>query len=271
MAYRHLILGAGNMVRALLPNFISVAKESDESEFFVFTPSGTKAKKFAEDFDVSWIESLEDLRNQHIDFIWCGFKPQQLMEVAKEVEFLSHPYLTIVSLLAGVDSTSLASALGSEEVIRIMPNTPAQVGLGVNALYKSKRVHQDKWKYFWDAFNTKGINTVFEKEDDIDIITPFSGSGPAYFFEIARILISDLERRGIDKKLAHQMIAGTIEGAGKMLVQNDDAQELRENVTSKKGVTFEALESLKESNLEKIFNIAMERAYQRTLELKGNK
>lgn len=271
MAYRHLILGAGNMVRALLPNFIQEAKNSDESEFFVFTPSGVKAQQFADDFGIQRITSLDELRNQHIDFIWCGFKPQQLIQVAGEIEFLTHPYLTIISLLAGTDASALSNSLGSDQIIRIMPNTPAQVGLGVNALFKSKTVHLDKWNYFWNAFSTKGINTVFVNEDDIDTITPFSGSGPAYFFEIARILITDLERRGIDKKLAHQMIAGTIEGAGRMLVLNDDAQTLRNNVTSKNGVTFEALESLKESKLEEIFNKAMERAFQRTLELKGNK
>lgn len=268
MTYRHLILGAGNMAQALIPNFIN---ESQDCEFFVFTPSGQKAQDFAQQHDINWVKDLEELRNTHIDFVWCAFKPQQLSDVAREIDFLTHPYLTVVSLLAGTDCQSLTTHLGSEQVIRIMPNTPAQVGLGVNAIYKDKSVHKDKWESFWNAFNTKGTNVVFDREDDIDTITPFSGSGPAYFFEIARILIEDLKSRGIDSTLAHKMIGATIEGSGRMLTQNTDAEALRNNVTSKNGVTYEALESLKESGLESIFNKAIERAYKRTLELKGSK
>ncbi len=268
MVYRHLILGAGNMAQALIPNFI---KESDNTEFMVFTPSGDKARDFAQKNGITWIKDLDELRNTHIDFLWACFKPQQLEQVAGEIDFLTHPYLSVISLLAGSDCDKLSKNFGTQQIIRIMPNTPAQVGLGVNALYKTKEVNKDKWNTFWQAFNTQGTNCVFDNEDDVDIITPFSGSGPAYFFEIARILIQDLKSRGIDGALAHQMIAGTIEGAGRMLSQSDDAETLRNNVTSKNGVTYEALESFKESNLEEIFNRAIERAYQRTLELKGNK
>ncbi|EPZ50961.1 putative pyrroline-5-carboxylate reductase [Bacteriovorax sp. BAL6_X] len=268
MKYRHLILGAGNMARALIPGFI---QNSQDCEFLIFTPSGSKAKSFADEFGAIWVKDLEELRNTHIDYLWACFKPQQLKQVALEIDFLTHPYLTIVSLLAGSDAKALTEFLSTDQIIRIMPNTPAQVGLGVNALYKTKTVHQDKWTAFWQAFNTSGINTVFENEDDIDTITPFSGSGPAYFFEVARILIEDMKARGIDGALAHQMVAGTIEGAGRMLSENSDAETLRNNVTSKNGVTYEALESFKESGMEEMFNRAIERAYQRTLELKGSK
>ena len=259
------------MAQALIPNFIKESTESKGSEFYIFTPSGSKAKKFANDFGINFVADLEELRNTHIDFLWCAFKPQQLEQVSREVAFLTHPYLTIVSLLAGSDCSSIQQQLGSDQIIRIMPNTPAQVGLGVNALFKSKSVHKDKWDSFWSSFNTQGVNHVFDTEEDIDTITPYSGSGPAYFFEIARILIEDLSRRGINEALAHKMIGATIEGAGRMLSSHSSARQLRDNVTSKNGVTFEVLESLKNSGLENSFNKALECGVKRTLELKDSK
>ena len=127
----------------------------------------------------------------------------------------------------------------------------------VNCHPEMKGVHPDEDSLF-----------VFESDDWIDRITPYSGSGPAYIFEVARIMCKELEDLGLDVVSAEKMVAHTIYGSAKMLVEsNDSPKALRDNVTSKKGVTYEALQVFKDSDFPGIFKKALKAAYARAKEL----
>lgn len=261
---KQLILGAGNMVQALVPPYI---KASQNSDFSVYTPSGKSAVLFATE---NKIGTFEKDRREKFDVLWLGMKPQQLLEAVKDFKKNISEETIIISLLAGTSTQEIESSFGSSRIIRIMPNTPAKVGLGVNATYMTDSVPPTFWQLFKVEFGASG--KVFEQktEEDLDIITPYSGSGPAYFFEIIRIMTHDLSSRGIDKDMAKEMIALTMKGSAELcLNSSDDPEVLRNNVTSKGGVTFEALKVLKENNLEKIFVEAMNSALKRVSELKG--
>ncbi len=257
---RQLLLGAGNMVSALLPEYI---KRVSQENFDVFSPSGNSASVFARENGVNQVLEI----NQKYDVIWLGFKPQSLKEV-ELVNYLKDDGI-IISLLAGTTIETLISHAKSSKVIRIMPNTPSKVGYGLNLIYANFK--NDFYRNFLNHFSSCGDYIELSSEDEIDLITPFSGSGPAYIFEFSRIFEQKLSTLGIEKSLARTIMAKTFRGASEMLAREEQTSEnLRKNVTSKGGVTFEALKVMSESNLEDIFFRAIDAAIKRTNELKNS-
>jgi pyrroline-5-carboxylate reductase len=263
----HLILGAGNMVSALIPPYIEKAKKRGH-KFLIYTPSGKSAQDFAAKYDIEFVQNLSEVDS--VDILWLGMKPQQVSQASETLSHLELGKSKVISLLAGTDYKRLSSLFKTNEIIRIMPNTPSKVGFGVNALWISNKLSKEFKEDFLVDFESSGRSFVLNEEDEIDLITPYSGSGPAYFFEIVRILSDDLHRRGLDKKMALDMVTLTMQGAAEMILKSDDDPlTLRKNVTSKGGVTFEALKVLEENKLSTIMEEAIDAALKRNTELKG--
>lgn len=257
-------LGCGNMVQALFPNW---HKLDPSAQFFTYTPSETKALEFADRIGGKAVKSLFDL--PPCDIYVFGFKPQTLHKVFEDFKPTNKEAVGI-SLLAAVTFDELEEASGLRSFYRLMPNTPSLVGAGMMGIC-SKNIPDHLVGYFDHVF--RGLSELIElgSESELDSITPYSGSGPAYFFEIARIMAADCIERGIEPALARKLVAQTIYGAGKMLVESlEPPAKLRDNVTSKGGVTAAVLNSLKDQGLEKIFVEAIGAGHQRLNELKNN-
>lgn len=257
------VVGCGNMSSALIP---SIFENSDDLTFMTYTPSKCRAKSLASIVDGIYCENIEEIYNA--DILFLGHKPQQLLDVNKK--FKNKKFKAVISILAGVSTDEIIKLYQTESVLRIMPNTPSLVGEGVNGLYFTPSFNNDLKIKLINIFEKFSLSPVFKDESKIDMITPFSGSGPAYIFEFARIFINKLESFGIDKDQAKKIVVKTFLGSSKMLDQSDLGPEvLRENVTSKNGVTYEALEIFKDNNLQTIFDKAIDRAYDRCIELKN--
>ena len=114
------------------------------------------------------------------------------------------------------------------------------------------------------------MGEVFEviSEEDLDFLTPINGSAPAYIFEIARIFEDIMQKKGFSQAFSQKLISQTFLGAGVLLNNSkDSAEKLRNNVTSKGGVTEAALKALRENKLEEIFSEALDQARKRNEEL----
>ncbi len=254
------VLGCGNMASALIIPMKGMA------DFYTYTPSGEKAKKLAELVDGIFVSKLSEL--PPCDLYMVGCKPQQFADLAKSLQHVDFSSSTILSIMAGVTASTMSEAFKCKSVIRTMPNTPSMVGEGVLALYATSETKPAVVSDVVRLFESGASVYQFSEEDQIDIITPFSGCGPAYLFELGRILQTKMERMGIDSSIAKEMISKTFLGASTMMDQSlDTFTQLRENVTSKKGVTFEALEVFRKSGLEEIASNAIDAAYKRSKEL----
>src|SRR5829696_3582648 len=64
------------------------------------------------------------------DVILLAIKPQMLARVGREVRGRLKPGQLVISILAGATTRALVGHLGHSEVVRSMPNTPAQLGRG---------------------------------------------------------------------------------------------------------------------------------------------
>ena len=178
------------------------------------------------------------------------------------------PGALVITFAAGKSTSFISSHLGANNpVIRVMPNTPSLVGVGMSGMSRGAGV-SDSQAAFVSAFLGATGKVVEVTEDLQDAITATSGSGPAYFFAFAEHMIQGAMALGLSKDVATTLTAQTMLGAATLLDQSGkSATTLRENVTSPNGTTAAALASLNESDFVGIVAKAMKAARDRSQEL----
>ncbi len=253
------------MARALLIPMYREAQERGEVHFCAYTPSQLRAKELAKQMGGHHLENLENfslLQGQDYYFICC--KPQQFDELAQKIRGQLNPDGVVVSLLAGTTLQALSQGLEHRRIVRLMPNTPAMVGAGITLFLASTEVGEEKQKPLLKSLKKAGKVFSVRDEDQLDRVMGYTGSGPAYFFELTRLLAEDLKSFGVSSQEAQDLMIELVWGAAKMMKEsNQSPEQLRVNVTSKGGVTFEALEVLRREGLETLFRQALEANYQR--------
>lgn len=243
-----------------------VAPMKGMAKFYTYSPSGIRASVLADEVNGTQFEELAKIPAADIYMIGC--KPQQFEELAKNIRGLIPNSATVISIMAGITVAKIQKKLNIEAVIRTMPNTPAIVGRGVVALHSSCAVSPTIVEKITKLFESGSQVFSFDDESMIDVITPFSGSGPAYLFELGRIFSEQMVQMGVSSEIAQKMIAQTFAGSAQMMVSSEKSfEELRTDVTSKNGVTYEALKVFQDSGLPSIAKSAIDAAYSRAKEL----
>lgn len=255
--------GCGNMGSALAS---AIKSHLPNSEIFFYTPSKIKAESLAVQLGGVFVEDLSQMPKD-LDWYFLLFKPQSL----DEFNFSFSRNSKIVSVLAGVGVSRLVEKFKIEKIARLMPNTPSKLGLGANLLFLSSQFKSDEVEQISSVLHSTGKIFKMESESDLDLVTAFSGSGPALIFELARIFESELIKLTAGRVPAKEIIAQTFYGSGNLInsivgVETNFA-DLRTQVTSKNGVTYEALQVLADKDIHGIFGEAFVAAYKRTIEL----
>ena len=151
-----------------------------------------------------------------------------------------------VSIAAGTSLARLAETLGADApIIRAMPNTPAAVGAGISALVGNARVSEGDMALAETLLAAVGQTVRLQEEEQINVVTALSGSGPAYVFHMIEAMAEAGVAEGLDPDLAMQLARATVIGAGHLAANTaESAEQLRINVTSPKGTTEAALSVL---------------------------
>lgn len=254
------IFGCGNMGQA-----IALGLSKADVELYLYTPGQLKAQELAA--KAGGIH-IKDLSAMPLDLDWyvLAFKPQQL----KEFHFKFKEGSKILSVLAGVAIEQMELVFPSTKLARLMPNTPSKIGHGANLFFADFEASE-----LVDKLTALGKIYLLQSEDLLDRLTMFSGSGPALVFEFARIFAKGIQEIAPEFEDANELVIDTFLGSS-LLMQSEamnkiSFETLREQVTSKKGVTYEALKVLNDENLDKTMMKSFEMAYNRVLELKSSK
>jgi pyrroline-5-carboxylate reductase len=178
-----------------------------------------------------------------------------------------HPLL--LSIVAGVRVASLEAWCGAGvPVMRAMPNRPALLGAGATGLYAPLAVSAAHRAAAERIAKSVGELVWVRDEDQLDIVTALSGSGPAYFFLLAQLMAQAAEGLGMAPPVARQLARATLYGAGLMAHAADaDLERLRAEVTSRAGTTEAAVRVLDAADLEGIVARTLAAAVQRSREL----
>lgn len=207
---------------------------------------------------------------EQAELIFLAVKPQHMKEVLEEIKPHIPKNCVLISVATGLTLTWLASYCAPDQaIIRTMPNTPAQIGMGATPMIANLYVSLKQKQQVEDIFSQIGITTWIEHEEDIDSFTALSGSGPAYVFLFIESLVKAGLSLGLNETIAKKFALQTVKGSVQ-LAQNSpfDLSELRAQVTSPGGTTAAALAIL-DGPLQDLMSAALTAAKNRAHELGG--
>lgn len=236
------ILGTGNMGGAILQGLTQPGVSSDAIR--VTTRSEASASKLratgvsAESLEV--LHSANSVAVVDADIIVLAVKPAQIARLLGEIAPSAKPEAVIVSVAAGITLATMEEVWPGA-VVRTMPNTPAQVGLGVTGIARGSRVSDEELALVRAMCETFG-SVIEVQETEINALSSISGSGPAYVYFFMERFIEVAKERGFSHEAASVMVEGTFRGAAELLARSGESPgTLREAVTSPAGTTAAAL------------------------------
>jgi pyrroline-5-carboxylate reductase len=256
-------IGGGNMASAILGGLIRQGMPAQQ--IWVVEPF-EESRLRLQQLGVHTL-ATPNAELQHADLVIWAVKPQSFQEAAQQNHAFCSNALHL-SVAAGIRSDSIAHWLGTQRVVRAMPNTPALVGLGQTGLFARPGVSADERQWIEHALTPTGQMLWVEQEALLDAVTALSGSGPAYVFYFIEAMVNAGVSMGLSAEQAHQLAVGTFVGASALAQSSQESpQVLRERVTSKGGTTYAALTSMDAAGMQALFQQALEAARQRAQEL----
>lgn len=257
-------IGGGNMASAIIGGLIQQGTPAEH--IVVVEPFAPARERLHTEFKVRTLETA-DATLQDAGLVVWAIKPQTFQEAAQQVRSYCHHALHL-SVAAGIRSESIAQWLGSERVVRAMPNTPALVGLGQTGLFARPAVTAADKQWIEQVVATTGQYLWVAQEPLLDAVTAISGSGPAYVFFFIEAMIEAGTQMGLTHAQAHQLAVGTFVGASELARSaSEPPSVLRERVTSKGGTTYAAITSMQDSGVAALFEAALKAAQHRAQEL----
>ena len=239
-------IGGGNMARALIGGLQSHGFLM--SDINVIEPDAQKRAQLNADFGVSVTEQLPSVAMA--DIVVLAVKPQQLRDLSIFLGSLLQKQL-LISIAAGIRTKDIARWLGGyQSIIRVMPNTPAQIQLGVSALYAMPDVTQAQHLQAEKILKAVGEILWLDEEAKMDAVTAISGSGPAYVFYFIEAMQQAALELGLNEEQAKTLSLQTFIGASKLAERSHESPAtLRSQVTSKGGTTEQAILSMESATV----------------------
>ena len=259
-------IGAGNMAEAIARAAIGqgvvapadlIAADVSEARREVFRQMGVAV---AEDATQVALAAQQ---------IMLAIKPQQAADVARAIAPQLADDHVIISIMAGISTAKLAELLDAPapRVIRVMPNTPLMVGLGMTGVALGPHARPGDETLTMSLFSCGKSEAILVSEDKIDAITAVSGSGPAYLFYLAEAMQQAAEQLGLGER-KELLVNQTLIGAATLLLNSPDpAGELRRKVASPGGTTQAAIECMETKHVRPAIVEALAAAQRRSKEL----
>ena len=263
-------IGGGNMGTAILSALINkgVAKPAD------ITVSD-KLEERLEYLESTYGVSVTTDNTSAIggkEVILLSVKPQTVPEIMPDLHGRIVAGQLIISIMAGIKISTIRDGTDCEAIVRVMPNTPAQVFEGMSGWTSTPEVSNEQKDLARSVLRAVGKEIYFDDEKYLDMVTSVSGSGPAYFFYFVEALTEAGIEIGFSHDVAYELVLQTLIGAGKLMRESGtDPAELRKMVTSKGGTTAAALDVLEQGEFKDLVVRALMAAYNRSRELGGEK
>ena len=221
-------LGGGNMATAIAGGLV----KQDGYRVHIVERGAERRAQLEQELGVATSENLPELSAD--DVLILAVKPQDMQAACQNIRLNG---ALVLSVAAGLSIDTLSHYLGgTRRIVRIMPNTPAKIGLG--------------------------------EEEQLHNITGISGSGPAYVFYLLGALQNAALAQGFNEQDARELSLATFKGAVALAEQTGEAfAQLQQNVTSKGGTTHEAIETFKARHVAEAIEQGVEACVKRSQEM----
>lgn len=202
------------------------------------------------------------------DVIFLAVKPNCVVGILEEIKSEITPDKLIVSIAAGVSTSKIEKVLGQARVIRVMPNTPALVLEGMSGICKGSFARDEDAEFVMGLLSSIG-KCIEVNENQIDIVTAISGSGPAFFYKVIEDMARAGEKLGLDYDKSLMLATQTALGSAKMVFNRGEltVQTLIDNVATKGGCTFVGISVMNDEHSDKLFYDVIDKTTQKANEL----
>jgi pyrroline-5-carboxylate reductase len=205
---------------------------------------------------------------QGADVVVLAVKPQMLLRVGREIAPALRGGQLIISIIAGATTKAIANVLRQQQIVRSMPNTPAQLGKGMTVWYATPEVTDEQRAQARSLLRSLGVEMAVDDERLVAMATAVSGTGPTYVFLVMEALIDSAVHLGFPRHVAHDLVIETLEGSTFFAKSSGKhPAELRNMVTSPGGTSAAALHELESGRLRTVLSEAVWAAFRRTEEL----
>ena len=199
------------------------------------------------------------------EIIVLAIKPVAIPDVMNELKGYLKPEQLVLSIAAGITTASLCQGLDHRNVIRAMPNMPAQIGEGMIVWTSPSDVKDKDRQKTRSILSSLGEELFVADERYIDMATAVSGSGPAYVFTIIESMVDAAVHIGLPHEMAQKLVLQTISGSTHLAQKSGKhPAELRNLVTSPGGTTAEGLFQLEKGGLRAIITQSIIAGYEKS-------
>ena len=200
--------------------------------------------------------------------IFLAVKPNQASGILKEIKGLITPEKLLVSICAGVTTLKIENILQNAKVVRVMPNTPALVKLGMFGICAGLKATEDDVKFIENLLSSIG-KCIDVTEKQMDIVTAISGSGPAFFYQVIEDMARAGEKLGLEYEKSLTLATQTAFGSAQMIFNRGaiPVQTLIDNVATKGGCTYVGIQEMKKYDSTKLFYDVIDKTTQKACEL----
>ncbi len=261
-----LIIGGGNMGKTYAKSFLNAHIVTPEN-LLILERSEEKAEALSK-LDIGTVHGTPGNYIKEADLIVLAVKPQDVRLLFDSIEPYIDKQQVFLSIMAGINISTISKHLGAPKIIRAMPNLPAQIGKGMTVFSSSEDVTRIELVTVQNLLNATGKTLYVESEKAIDAATAVSGSGPAYVFYFMKSMIDTAIELGFKRSEAELLCFQTFSGAVDLFNKhNYSCEEWIKMVASRGGTTEAALNTFDKTEVKSDIREGMSAAFKRAEEL----
>ena len=240
-------IGAGNMGSAIIKGLIS-SESLSEVEINIFDVDVKKSEELSKEYDVKSLQNEIEVSDIS-DILILSVKPNIYNSILEKIKDRIGESKIIVTIAAGINIENVEKIVGKDKkIVRLMPNTPAQVLEGMTAVVFNKNINEEEKRMIFKILDSFGKSIEIE-EKLIHTFTGIAGSLPAYVYMFMEALADGGVLEGMPRDKAYEIIAQTVKGSAEMLLKTGKHPGvLKDEVTSPAGTTIEAVNTLENGN-----------------------
>lgn len=260
-------IGGGVMGEAILKSLLA-SKTATPDRIVVGEPVAQRQTELAERYGIRVTGDNTSVA-KGADVIVLAVKPQVMGQALGQFRDACAPSALVISIAAGTPIRTIREVLHADQpVVRVMPNTPAQIGMGMSAWTATPNVSAAQLEQTRAILAAMGDEAQVPDEHYIDMATAINGSGPGYVFLIIEAMIDAAVRLGFTRPVAEKLVLQTVRGSAEYASQSKQHPAvLRNQVTSAGGTTAAGLFELDKGGLRTTLDNAIFAAYRRAVEL----
>jgi pyrroline-5-carboxylate reductase len=262
-------VGSGVMAEAMIAGLLR-ANEVVPGQIVASHPRADRRAELISSYGIGTVED-NSTAVAGADVVVLAIKPQMLKRVGRELRGQIKEGQLVISIIAGATTKALGNALGHQQIVRSMPNTPAQLGRGMTVWYATPQTTATQRDQARVLLGSLGVQLEVDDEKLVAMATAVSGTGPTYVFLVMEALIDSAVHLGFPRHVAHDLVIETLEGSTLFAKSSGmHPAQLRNMVTSPGGTSAAALHELESGRLRTVLSEAVWAAFRRTEELGRN-